>query len=299
LHSEFPASEHSNAVAVFMSVGPRNSLTAAGVLKGMKCPIILCENDPQSVQVVRNALNYDKVYFAIPDVIASNTASEEILEKDPLSVISENGTLFIDQQAKGIKGNINFCDTAELDKQWITKLYLHNTSHCIAAYLGALAGVRYVHEAMEKPEIKKIVTGAMSEMLTSLKLKWDVPHPFLDWYAEKEIQRFCCKLLYDPVSRVAREPLRKLELSGRLIGAAQICLSLGFIPKNILIGITSALLFENQQNADSHFSFIRKILSSDMLVTYILGLRKGEVLEIVMKEYLPKIVLQLEALIKN
>ncbi len=299
LHSEFPASKYSNATAVFMSVGPRNCLTAANVLKGMKCPIILCENDPQSVQIVRNTLNYDKVYFGVPDVITSNTASAEILAKDSLSVISEDGVLFIDQRAKGIRGNINFCDMAELNKQWIAKLYLHNTSHCIAAYLGALVGVHYIHESMEKPEIKKIVKGAMSEMLTSLKLKWDIPHPFLDWYAEKEIQRFCCKLLYDPVSRVAREPLRKLELRGRLIGAAQICLSLGFIPKNILIGITSALLFENQQDADSHFSFIRKILSPDMLVTYILGLRKGEVLEIVMKEGLPKIVLQLEALMKN
>ncbi|MHB9156118.1 MAG: mannitol dehydrogenase family protein, partial [Endomicrobiales bacterium] len=200
-------------------------------------------------------MGYERVYFAIPDVITSNTASKGLLKNDPLSVISENGELFIDDGAKEIKGDIKYCDKNELQKQWTAKLYLHNTPHCIAAYLGALVGVRYLHESMKYPEIREIVTGSMQEMLTALKLKWDIPHSFLEWYADKEIQRFSCELLFDPISRVAREPLRKLELEGRLMGAAQICLSLGFIPKNILTGIASALLFENIDDSDWHLSF--------------------------------------------
>ncbi len=297
--SEFSAINHQTATAVFMNVGPRNCVTVASHLKGMKCPIILCENDPQTVEDVKNAQDSDSVYFAIPDVITSSTASPEILAKDPLSVITEDGILFVDKRAGDIKGNIILCDEAELNKQWIAKLYLHNTPHCIAAYLGALVGVQYVHEAMEFPEIREIVTGSMSEMLTSLKLKWDTPHPFLDWYTEKEIRRFSCELLYDPISRVAREPLRKLSLEGRLIGAAQICLSLGFIPKNILIGIVGALLFESAQDTDYHLSFMRKTLSSNLLLRYVLGLRREEALEIVMRERLTKIITQLETLIKN
>jgi mannitol-1-phosphate/altronate dehydrogenase len=297
--SEFLLSKHPDAIAVFMNVGPRNCLSAAKVLKGIECPIILCENDPTTVRVVRNALNYNRVYFAITDVITSNTASPDILAKDPLSIITEDGVLFVDELAGEIKGNIHFCDNVELKKQWTAKLYLHNTSHAIAAYLGALVGVHYVHEAMKNPEIKKIVEGSMLEMLTSLKLKWDIPHPFLEWYADKEIQRFSNELLYDPISRVAREPLRKLELEGRLIGAAQICVALGFIPENILIGITSALLFENEQDPDHNLSFMRKTVSPNVLLTYILGLRKGEALEIVMRERLTKIISQLEILKEN
>jgi len=285
--------------AVFMNVGPRNCLTASKCLAGINCPLILCENDPQTVNIVKNALEYDKVYFAIPDVITSNTASPELLEKDPLSIVTEDGVLFVDERAKGIKGEINFCDEAELNKQWTAKLYLHNTSHCIAAYLGAYLGVSYIHEAMKVPEIKKIVKGAMSEMLAALKLRWDIPHTFLDWYAQKEIQRFCSELLYDPIYRVAREPLRKLKLGGRLIGAAQICLSLGFVPQNILIGIVSAILFENEQDSDHHLSFMYKILSPNSLVTYVLGLGKDEALELALRERLKKIILQLEDLKKN
>lgn len=299
LHSEFDASAHPDAAAVFMSVGPRNCSAAASVLKGMKCPIILCENDPQTVEVVKRAMEHDGVYFAIPDVITSNTASPELLDKDPLSVVTEDGVLFVDEGAKGLTGDVNFCSGDELKKQWTAKLYLHNTPHCIAAYLGALAGVRYLHEAMKIEGVKTIVNGAMSEMLTALKLKWEIPHPFLEWYAQKELQRFSSELLYDPISRVAREPLRKLELEGRLIGAAQICLSLGFMPQNILLGITSALLFENERDSDLHLSFMRQTLSAKMLLTYVLGLRRGEVLEVIMLERLPKIFSQLEKLIKD
>lgn len=297
--SELSFLKHRDAIAVFMNVGPRNCTAAANALEGVECPVILCENDPETVAAVKDVLNYEKIYFAIPDVITSNAASPEILAKEPLSIITEDGTLFMDERVRDIKGNAVYCDAAELDKQWIAKLFLHNTPHCIAAYLGALVGARYIHEAMQLPEVKKIVTGAMNEMLTSLKLKWDIPHPFLDYYAEKEIRRFSCELLYDPISRVAREPLRKLQLEGRLIGAAQICLSLGFIPNNILIGIATALLFENKEDLDHHLSFIRNALPEDVFITYILGLRKGEALEIAIRERLPKILSQLGVLTSN
>jgi len=296
---EFSISMVDNAAAVFMSVGPRNCLHASTVLKGTKCNIILCENDPESVTIVKNALNYNHVYFAIPDVITSNTAPEETLLNDSLAVHTEDGILFIDEDAGNFVGDINFCSKDELRKQWAAKLYLHNTPHCITAYLGALVGARYLHEAMKYPKIDEIVSGAMKEMLTALKLKWDIPHDFLDWYAEKELRRFSNELLYDPIARVAREPLRKLELDGRLIGAAQICLSMGFTPENILIGIVGALLFVNQDDPDNHLAFIRKSLSSKALLTYIVGLRQGEALEMVMEERYLKIAGTLEKLIKE
>ena len=297
--SEFSIDEHPNAKAVFMSVGPRNCLSASVRLRNAPCPVILCENDPQTVASVRNVLNCDRVYFAIPDVITSNTASEESLRKDSLSLNTEDGVLFVHEGAKTFDGNITFCSGEELEKQWTAKLYLHNTPHCIAAYLGALVGVRYVHEAMAFPEVAEIVKGAMTEMLTALKLRWEIPHPFLEWYADKEIQRFSNKRLYDPISRVAREPLRKLELEGRLIGAAQICLSLGFVPTNILAGIVGALLFENDNDMDRHLAFMRRVMPASALLTYVIGLRKGEVLEKVMAERFEGIVGRLEAIVRK
>lgn len=286
--------------AVFMGVGPRNCEKASLCLDGVQCPVILCENDPKTVDTVKKVINTSMVYFAVPDVITSNSASEDNLKLDSLAIHTENGVLHVDERAKGIAGDISYCSEEELlKKHWTPKLFLHNTPHCIAAYLGALVGVKFLHESMQYPEIREIVVGAMNEMLTALKLRWEIPHDFLEWYANKEIERFSNVLLCDPIARVAREPLRKLDLDGRLIGAAQMCLSLGFVPKNVLIGIVSAILFDDINDADRHLLHLREVLPPSVLLTYIIGLRKGEVLESVMEDRFVSIIESLDKLVKK
>ncbi|MCL2142024.1 MAG: hypothetical protein FWH46_04020 [Methanimicrococcus sp.] len=244
--SEISTGSLDNPAAVFMSVGPKNVRDASNCLKGVSCPIILCENDPKTVQIVRTHLNYDQVYFAVPDVITSNTASQESLLRDPLAIHSEDGCLFIDDRAGSIDGDISFLSEDELiNKQWTAKLFLHNTPHCIAAYLGAMRGLRYIHDVMKYDELKKIVVGAMNEMLAVQKIKAadeSNESDFLTWYAEKEISRFSNELLYDPISRVAREPYRKLEMDGRLIGAAHDCILTSRPFDNIMIGTVCTAL---------------------------------------------------------
>lgn len=287
-----------SASAVFVSVGPRNVPKVAPLLEGLGGPVVLCENDPLTVDELRSLTGRTDIYFAVPDVITSNSAPRSLAAEDPLSVVTEDGVLFVDGAARGLEtGNVTACSRKELEKQWTAKLYLHNTPHCVAAYLGALAGVEYVHEAMRIPLIEEVVRGAMHEMLTSLKLRWDISHQFLEWYAAKELSRFSSELLSDPISRVAREPLRKLELEGRLIGAAQICLSLGFVPQNVMAGIASALLFEDARDPDHHLAFMRRALPTSTVLTYVLNLRKGEALERVLREHLDPILGRLEPLV--
>lgn len=297
--AEFRAAEHPDVAGVFVNVGPRNVAAVAPLVEALSCPIILCENDPLTVDVLKHHSGLERVYFAIPDVITSNTAPAHLLARDSLSVITEEGQLFVDEAVHGLEGKWVRCNPRELEKQWTAKLYLHNTPHCIAAYLGAWVGVEYVHEALAVAEVASVVKGAMDEMLTSLKLRWDLPHAFLEWYADKELARFCSPLLFDPIARVAREPLRKLELEGRLLGAAQICLSLGFVPTNILTGIGSALVFDDASDADSHLTFMRRALTTSALLTHVLNLRKGEALERVLYEQFDNITGRLGKLPKR
>lgn len=285
---------------IFVSVGPRNVARVAPLMRDVDAPIISCENDPSTVDSLKSLLNKENVFFAIPDVITSNMAPANLLENDPLAITTENGELFIDERIGNLTGDFKKISHKDLiNQQWCAKLYLHNTPHCIAAYLGALAGVKYLHESMQVPEINQIVAGSMEEMLNALKARWDIPHDFLNWYAEKELSRFRCELLFDPISRVAREPLRKLELDGRLVGAAQICLSLGFIPENILLGITSALLFDDPNDKDKHLSFMQEALTPSAFLTHILGLRDGEALEVALKFHFPKMIEKLKYIHKT
>jgi mannitol-1-phosphate 5-dehydrogenase len=278
-----------NLSLCFVCVGPRNIKDIIFFLKTINVPIIVCENDPEAVNEIKKNIKNKKVFFAVPDVITSNTSPKKLLIKDQLSIVSEDGKLYVEKGPK-IYGEIKFLSKKDLLKiQWTAKLYLHNTPHCIAAYLGSIINVKYIHSAMKNQFVRKIVEGSMNEMLKSLKLNWDISHNFLEWYAQKEINRFKNTLLFDPISRVAREPLRKLEINGRLIGAAQLCLYNGVFPNNILKGIVSAFMFKNRQDADNHIELLQNSMAPEHFNQFILGLRTGEPLDLLLKDKLNQI----------
>lgn len=247
---------------VAIAVGPRNVLSLTDSLKSTVMPIICCENDSSVPALLQSVIGNPNIVFAVPDVITSNTASEEMKKFDPLSIITEDGVCYIDDRVSKIGGNAVYISKEELDKQWTAKLYLHNTPHCIAAYLGSLIGVRYVHEVMESSHAREIIAGAMREMQEVLLKKFKLDKQFIDWYADKELERFSNKLLFDPVSRVAREPFRKLAPSERLLGAAQLCLGAGVYPQSIMLGIMAAFFYSNRNDPDLNIQYLVRSLDA-------------------------------------
>ena len=241
---------------IVTSVGPRNLLSLAENLHNISTPILCCENDSFLPKVLSTLTNNPNVVFAIPDVITSNVATDEFKKNDPLSIITEDGVCYIDKKVSHVGGDCIYVDEEELKKQWQAKLYLHNTPHCIAAYLGSLLGVQYVHEVMNNKNAQEIVANAMKEMQEVLLKTFNLDEKFVNWYAEKELKRFSNMLLYDPVTRVAREPFRKLALGERLIGAAELALGSGIIPENIIKGIMAAFYYNNPRDPDANISYL-------------------------------------------
>ncbi len=282
--------------AVVTAVGPRNVTALVEPLRDTKMPIICCENSDSIPGFLASATNNPNVVFAIPDVITSNTAGPKMTKKDPLIIITEDGTCFIDKKVKGLGGNVNYVSKKELWRQWKAKLFIHNTPHCIAAYLGSLINAAYLHEGMADPNVKKIVAGAMHEMRNVLIKKFRIDRSFIDWYANKELKRFLNKLLYDPVSRVAREPFRKLEPNERLLGAAQLCLSCGITCTNIMKGIMAAFCYSSSKDPDSNIQVLLKGLSPRDFLRIAVGLRPGEALYEILIENWDRNLKDLEAI---
>jgi len=272
--------------AVITAIGPRNILSLQEILSNTKIPIICCENDSSIPNLLSSVIKNPYVVFAIPDVITSNTAPQKLLEKDPNSIVTENGVCYIDDSVSFLGGEAKYVSKKELENQWLAKLYIHNTPHCIAAYLGSLVGVTYLHEAMQNKLIKKIVANAMNEMVEMLLKKFSMDKEFVKWYSEKELKRFENELLFDPIYRVAREPFRKLAPNERLIGAAQLCLSQGIIPENILLGIMSAFAYNNKIDEDSNITYLINSISSEDFLRIIIDLNPTEALyEILLIEW--------------
>jgi mannitol-1-phosphate 5-dehydrogenase len=285
-----------NIDAVVTAVGPRSFLSLRETLNGTRMPVICCENDASLPETMSKWTGNPNVVFAIPDVIASSTARADLIAQDPLSIITEAGECFIDSTVSHLPAACSYVDKDEMARQWAAKLYVHNTPHCIAAYLGSLAGATYLHNSMEHAEIARIVEGAMDEMASMLSARSGIDADFIQFYRNKELARFRNTLLCDPISRVAREPFRKLAPNERLIGAAQLCLSVGIVPHHILTGIMAAFCFERDDDPDAHIRVLRKSLAPEEFLKTIMNLRDSEALFMLLVEQWDAILKQIERL---
>ena len=70
-------------------------------------------------------------------------------------------------------------------------------------------------------------------------------------YIEKIISRFKNPYLKDDVTRVGREPLRKLSATDRLINPTLTAQKAGVETPNLLLGIGAALHYSNAEDAQS------------------------------------------------
>ena len=251
--SELPVGEYDIA---FVSVGPRNVTRLPPGLKDLRCPLFSLENDPITVDWLKEAYGLKRVYFGVPDVITSSTASPESLALDPYAIHTENGVMYLEDSSatpdslKALLPQVHWLPVERLNQEWDAKLYIHNTPHCIAAYLGHIAGCTYLHEALAIPAIRRVIDGVIEELLLGLKVATPHDHHFIESYAVKEVRRFSNRLLYDPISRVAREPIRKLHPSGRLTGALRLLLSAGVDPTYLMVGIAAALRYHAPLDKD-------------------------------------------------
>jgi len=235
---------------VFCCVGPNNCYDLAERFKNAKV-VISCENDMASVKGLQNLTGNPKVYFGIPDVITSNTAPSELLAKDPLMVVTEQGVLVLQKGDYSLPEEILQIDDQELHTHWICKLFIHNAPHAILAYLGWLKGYDYIHEAMADKDIGRIVVGAISEITDGVIAAKYAEKCFAYSYKDKELTRFSNKLLYDTISRVAREPLRKIAYDNRLVLGLRIALFNGVFPANTAKGLKAALYYDNREDEEA------------------------------------------------
>jgi hypothetical protein len=86
--------------------------------------------------MLRELRETPRAVFAIPDVITSNTAPGELLARDPLAIVTEDGICYIDEGVSQVGGLGSYVSQRELEKQWLAKLYLHNTPHALQPISG-------------------------------------------------------------------------------------------------------------------------------------------------------------------
>ncbi|MBP3605082.1 MAG: mannitol dehydrogenase [Clostridia bacterium] len=228
--------------------------------KGIEAPlnVIICENmieaDKYFAGLVKENLNdEEKKYFDTHIALVEPSIGrmvpatpKEIAEKNPLAVCVEPYCeLPVDKNA--FKGEIpsikNMVPFAPFDFFIRRKLFMHNMSHALTSYFGALRGYTYIWEANGDPEIRKMAEAALAEASAALNKEYGVPLTELKAFSDNLIERFDNKLLGDTIERVGRDTKRKLSVNDRLVGAALLCEKHGIAAPYITAGIAAGLHF--------------------------------------------------------
>jgi mannitol-1-phosphate 5-dehydrogenase len=151
---------------------------------------------------------------------------EEDKKKDLLWIFAEPyNTLIVDK--KGFKTplpHLRDLRAVENIKAYVDrKLFIHNLGHSAAAYLGYQydSKMTFISEALEVPEIYKIVREGMKQSAVALSEAYpkDLALPDLQNHIDDLLFRFQNKSLRDTIFRVGRDLYRKLDKNERLVGS--------------------------------------------------------------------------------
>jgi mannitol-1-phosphate 5-dehydrogenase len=128
------------------------------------------------------------------------------------------------------------------------KLYGHNATHALAAYMGALLGVECIAELQQMEDVMLFLRDAfIEESGVALCRKHGGIDPLFTKkgytaYVDDLLERMMDPLLGDTVERVGRDPQRKLAWDDRLIGTMRVALAQGIEPRRYAMGAAAALI---------------------------------------------------------
>ena len=123
------------------------------------------------------------------------------------------------------------------------KLFMHNMSHALSAYLGNLRGYEYIYQAVGDYDIRYTAFRSLISSALAVAKENGVETEGLISHAENLLYRFTNTALADTVARVGKDTKRKLGSNDRLIGALKLCEKHGVDGTYLCIGIAAGMLF--------------------------------------------------------
>ena len=249
---------------VTVSVGPKVlPFIAKNIYEGLKARLAQGNEKPLDIIACENMINASSAlkeyidqfvededeegrfnqFFGFP-----NAAVDRIVplnkEKDSIDVIAERYHEWV-VQSKGmanpglrLKG-IHYVDN--LQPYVERKLFIINTGHSAAAYLGWWYGFQDITEAFYDPRIEEVFLSTNAETKAYITSAWDFTSEEIDDYRMKSLKRFKNPNVSDEIKRVARTPMRKLGFDERFIRPIRMLKELGK-PYQYLVNICGYIL---------------------------------------------------------
>jgi mannitol-1-phosphate 5-dehydrogenase len=180
------------------------------------------------------------------------TGGDQVRGELHFSVDSEHG-LIVDRT--GLRGELPALDgtivTDDFTALVMRKFFTVNCAQAVAAYLGYREGCQYIHEAVHHPRVRPVVIAALNEATAALEAEFPGQKAGIERDAAEALERLSSGDTADTISRVAREPRRKLSPRERLVGPARLAQRHGLRNEALSRAIAAALAYDAPNDAQA------------------------------------------------
>ena len=225
--------------------------------------VLTCENAIHNGSILRNEVL--KLDAAFTEDMLDKTAAFPDTAVDRMVLASErNGvrsvdiglehelviekTKLTDPESKPVKGAVY---TENMDKYIERKLFIINGGHAWAGYMGHVSGFTTMQEVFQNETFTSSVKEVMQEIGALIAQKYNFSTKELDDYIDFVINRFKTPGITDYISRVSRNPIRKLKAGERLTGPCVQCEERGLKNDRLIQGIAAAFLYDMPEDQQS------------------------------------------------
>lgn len=259
---------------IFTAVGGKNlpqiiPVLKEGILKRIKegnnnfLNIVTCENWSKPAKLIldgicenatKEQLSYINKYVGVSESVIMRSAiepTEQELISEPLLVnVQDYWYLPIDKdRLKGDFPEIKYVELLEnfqgfLDK----KFYTYNAANGTTSYIGYLKGYKYISDAAQDKEILDNLAGVYLETSQALCKKYGYDLKEQLAFTKTSLNKLQDKNIVDYIERNARDPIRKLGPTDRLVGPAKMVLEYGIEPEYLSESIACALFYDESSD---------------------------------------------------
>lgn len=232
---------------------------AAGVVTPLN--VICCENMQDSSTVLRDLVlalldPHQRAYAAervgFPNCMVSRVVP--LPEGNPLALVAEDYNEWT-VDAGAFVGPAPELPAMELvpdqETRLARKFFMHNGAHAVCGYWGFHRGHTYIHQAIADPVVSAHVLGAIEELAQVVARRYGLDLGAVRAYGLELGARGAVAEIRDLVSRVVRDPLRKLSRQERLTAPAVWAVEYGLPCDELVLAMAAALHYSAPDDPQS------------------------------------------------
>ena len=157
------------------------------------------------------------------------------------------------------------------------KLYTNNTSCTAMSYIGLRYGYTYLCDACNDEYLETILDELYKEINIALIDGMGIDRESQLAFSRRAKQKYTDRNIIDPMTRIARDPVRKLKPQDRFIMPARLALKAGYRPWAIARGAAAALFYYQEGDESAgQLKELREKYGIEYILKNICGLDENE-----------------------